>query len=533
MSSYFHEFPLSILILVLLLILYSLIRPRVPVTGPISIPGHPIIGNALQLYHNPALALSKWARSTGLAVLLVHLGRIPVVVVSGFHSLVDLFANHSVAVSSRPLLYTFHKVVSAVTGTTVGTTPAGSSFRRMKKCISLHLSNGALHDPLVILALDHHSRLALKHLLTTRLQMGFACRTPLNDVSMLLPCQHFVLGVAVEITYGLTLDCESSDLQLANSIIATENNIIRTRALFANYQDYLPLLSRWPFSWIFFSKPGYWRDNRDSYMRSFFSTFERRLQNNDPAASHSMLGRILSNPTISISASEIQSICLTMVSAGLDNSALTYNHLIGHFSHPHGYILQEQLHSSLMALYDGDIITVWREVVVSLDCDYALALIAESLRFFTVLPLGLPRLTTKRIVFNGVTIPENTIVVMNAYEANHDQAQFQNPFEFDPERWLDEKRKINQEMFHLTFGIGSRKCSGDKLAIRELYTMICRTVLLFEIRRPTNGKYHMELDPFKSNLCPTATSFEPTEFRVRLRPREGPKMAALQAIVLK
>lgn len=518
---------LLLVLLFLLLLFFCFHRPRPAVVGAASIHGLPFFGNAIQLYHNPSLTLSKWAQATGLPVLLVHLGHTPVVVVSGFRLVADLYANHSVALSSRPLLHTFLKVVS-----TVGSTPAGTSFRRMKKCISLHLSKVALHEPVVESALDRHSRAVLKNLLNTRLHVESNCRTPLNEVCMLLPAQHFVLGVAVEITYGLTLDCQGSDSKLADSIIVAESHIIRTRALFANYQDYLPFLSRWPLSRIFLPKPEYWSDRRDSYMSSFFNAFECRLQNNDPAASHCMLGKILSNPSISISASEIQNICRTMISAGLDNSALTYNHLMGHFTHPYGHAMQEQLHSSLMSLYDGDIVTAWQQVAISLDCDYALALIAEALRFFTVLPLGLPRLTTKRIVFNGVTIPENTVVVMNAYEANHDPAQFQNPYDFDPERWLDEKGKINQEISHLTFGVGSRKCSGDKLATRELYTFLCRMVLLFEIRRPTNGKYQMELDPFVGNLCPTATSFEPTEFRVWLQPREGSKMAALQAIVL-
>lgn len=529
------SFFLSLLFLVSILVAVSrlLYRPQVHVLGAPSILGLPIVGNAFQLYHNPALTLSNWAQAVLLPVLLVHLGRMPVVVVSNFRMVRELYANHSVGLSSRPLLHTFHTVVSAVQGVTVGSTPAGASFRRKKKCLSMQLSNVALHQSLVNAAVDHHSRMALKHLLKFRLQVGCDCRTPLNDVSMLLHAQHFVLGVAIDITYGMTMDCEKADSELAASIIATENQIIRTRALFANYQDYLPLLSRWPLSWIFSSKPQFWRDRRDAYMRRLYNDFEHRLLMNDPQAVRSMLGRILSNPKVSISASEIQSICLTMVSAGLDNSALTFDHLIGQLSHQHGYAMQEKLYSSLINLYDGDMVVAWHQVAISTDCNYALALISEAMRYFTVLPLGLPRLTTKKIICNGVTIPENTVVVMNAFAANHDPAQFHNPNEFNPDRWLNEDEIINTKMSHLTFGLGSRKCSGDRLAIRDLYTMLCRTILLFEVRRPADGKYHMKLNPFEGNLCPTATSFEPTEFRVWLRPREGPQVPELHAIVLR
>lgn len=511
--------------------------PRSSVKGTCKLPGYPIVGNALHLYRNPSLVLGQWAKSYRLPFLLVHLGPTPVVVVHGFHHALRLYSTNLVALNSRPTLYTFHHVVSAIQGFTVGTTPAGASFRRKKKCISAHLAASAVDSALITTALDTHSRLALRSVLSHCLSGAANCRTVLSDICMLEPAQHFVLGLAVDITYGYTLDCKQRDAALAAEIVATENEIIRTRALFLNFQDYLPVFRYWPLSMFRSSSAEYWRDKRDRYMLELYGGFARRLAKNDPAAARCMLGQIVGDATRyrHLSAEEIQSVCLTMVSAGLDNILLTYNHIMGLFSYPkQGYRIQERIYARLLDAY-GDPASAWENVPLKTECTYALAVIHEALRHFSVLPLGLPRLTTRRINFNGMTVPENTIVVMNTYAANHDPLVFPDPAKFDPDRWLNSngELKSRSEIQHLTFGVGSRKCSGDILAVKELYVLLCRTVLLFRIRRPTNTNYHMELDPFVGNLCPTGTSFEPKEFRVWLCPRQGPKMLDIHDMLLK
>lgn len=510
---------------------------RSTVKGTYKVPGLPLVGNAHQLYRNPSRTLSQWSHSHGQKFLLVHLGDLPVVVMHTFDLALRLYSTNLIALCSRPTSYTFHYIVSAVQGFTVGSTPAGELFRRKKKCISAQLSRGAVATDLVTSAIDTHSRLAMKSLLKHTFSGAVNCRTVLSDVSMLRYAQHFVLGLAVEITYGYSLDCEGTHSELAAEIIATENHIIRTRNLFLNFQDYLPMFRFWPLLWLHARSAKYWRDKRDKYMLELYGGFARRLLRNNERARACMLGQIVTNTRLynDISAAEIQSVCLTMVSAGLDNALLTFNFIMGQFSYPKmGYFIQESLYHSLMQIY-GDPVIAWKNVCLNSECDYALAVVHEALRHFSVLPLGLPRLTTKRINFNGVTIPENTVVVMNAYECNHDPQVFPNPYRFDPERWLNDDGKLKNRsiMLHLTFGVGSRKCSGDILAMKEMYTLLCRTVLLFQVRRPTDGKYQMELDPFEGNACPTGTSFEPKEFRVWLRPRQAPKMAELHAIILK
>ncbi|KAF5209221.1 hypothetical protein E0198_004497 [Clavispora lusitaniae] len=465
------------LLLSLVALLFFLSPPR-PIVGAFYVPGYPLVGNACQVLHNPSRVFLSWAQTCGHALFVIHLGRAPVLVVNSHADVHDLWLLHSSALGSRPTLHTFHNVVSAVHGLTVGSTPAGA------ECIAQLLSQPA-------------------------------------ETSLLLATQYFVLSAAIRLTYGIVLDCHGRDASLANTIIATENKIIRMRSLVANYQDYIPGLQSFPLRCMFDARAAKWRQQRDAYMHSLYQSLLVQLHGGSFLANQSMLANILrakASP-MTLSESELQSICLTMVSAGLDNSALTFDHLMGHFSHDYGQDMQERLWKELMLQSNGSLATAWDAATYG-TCGYAMALLHEALRFFSVLPLGLPRQTTKPVRFRGLYIPANTIVVMNNYAANHDPAAFESPFEFSPDRWLDPNGNLITPN-HFSFGAGSRKCAGSHLALKELHTLLCRVVLLFRIKPPQDNRFKMCLDPFEGNSCPTGTSFEPKEFRVRLEPREG------------
>ncbi len=89
--------------------------------------------------------------------------------------------------------------------------------------------------------------------------------------------------------------------------------------------------------------------------------------------------------------------------------------------------------------------------------------IEEALRLETPVP-NLPRLSAPQpIVFTGVEIPANTIVLFSMSAANRDPAVWEAPDRFDPER-------SGEAM--LTFGRGERSCPGMHLARKEIATAL-------------------------------------------------------------
>lgn len=94
---------------------------------------------------------------------------------------------------------------------------------------------------------------------------------------------------------------------------------------------------------------------------------------------------------------------------------------------------------------------------------------------------------------------------------------------FDPERWLKSidppaEREITG-LPHLSFGTGSRACSGQIIAQRLLYSALLRILSSYKIvaseQCPPNTDY-VDYNQFKSALVAI-----PREFKARLVPRDA------------
>lgn len=94
---------------------------------------------------------------------------------------------------------------------------------------------------------------------------------------------------------------------------------------------------------------------------------------------------------------------------------------------------------------------------------------------------------------------------------------------FDPERWLKsldppaEKETVG--LPHLSFGTGSRACSGQFIASRLLYTALLRLLCTYKIvaseDEPPNTDY-VDYNQFKTALVAI-----PRDFKVKLVPRDA------------
>ncbi|XP_038061892.1 steroid 17-alpha-hydroxylase/17,20 lyase-like isoform X2 [Patiria miniata] len=91
---------------------------------------------------------------------------------------------------------------------------------------------------------------------------------------------------------------------------------------------------------------------------------------------------------------------------------------------------------------------------------YVEALVMEALRYASAAPIGVPRTTTRDVNFRGYRIPKGTPVLYNMYAVHFDEKNFEEPFEFKPERFLKEDGSIQHSQSYLPFNIGHRQCLG-------------------------------------------------------------------------
>ncbi|KAL3512701.1 hypothetical protein ACH5RR_025418 [Cinchona calisaya] len=125
---------------------------------------------------------------------------------------------------------------------------------------------------------------------------------------------------------------------------------------------------------------------------------------------------------------------------------------------------------------------------------YLKAVIKETLRLHSPIPLLVPRESTRDIKVLGYDIPAGTQVIVNAWAIGRDPILWENPEEFQPERFLDSNidfRGLNFEL--IPFGAGRRGCPGINFAISVQELALAKLVNEFNLSLP-NGMKPEELD---------------------------------------
>lgn len=221
-----------------------------------------------------------------------------------------------------------------------------------------------------------------------------------------------------------------------------------------------------------------------------------------------------------------------MVSAGLDTVPGNLIMAIAYLSSPHGQEIQQQAYEEILKVYpDGD---AWEKCLVEEKVPYITAFVKEVLRFWTVIPICLPRKSIKDIQWEGATIPAGTTFYMvcpylslsipnkltlpqNAHAADYDPTHFPNPHSFLPSRYLSTPDGGTP---HYAYGAGSRMCIGSHLANRELYTAFIRLISAFQITPGREEESRPVLDALECNAIKTSLTTEPKRFKVRFGVRD-------------
>lgn len=209
-----------------------------------------------------------------------------------------------------------------------------------------------------------------------------------------------------------------------------------------------------------------------------------------------------------------------MVSAGLDTVPGNLIMGIAYLASEDGQRIQKKAYDAIMEVYpDGD---AWEKCLVEEKVPYVTALVKEVLRFWTVIPICLPRESTKDTQWNGATIPAGTTFFMNAWAADYDEDHFKDADKFIPERYLETSEGAGTP--HYAYGAGSRMCAGSHLANRELFTAFIRLITAFNMHTAKETADRPILNAIECNLIPTALTTEPKPFKVGFSARDPKKL---------
>ncbi|KAL6915492.1 hypothetical protein FSST1_006987 [Fusarium sambucinum] len=129
----------------------------------------------------------------------------------------------------------------------------------------------------------------------------------------------------------------------------------------------------------------------------------------------------------------------------------------------------QKLRAEIRGRYaSGDAITT----MSTAQLPYLQAVISEGLRIYPPGSQGFPRICSGASI-GGFWIPQGTEVYTSAWTVTHDEENFHSPYEFKPERWLDDSCNDNL-MASQPFSLGPRGCVGENFAYMEMGLILAK-----------------------------------------------------------
>nr|AGC74041.1 flavonoid-3',5'-hydroxylase [Strelitzia reginae] len=126
---------------------------------------------------------------------------------------------------------------------------------------------------------------------------------------------------------------------------------------------------------------------------------------------------------------------------------------------------------------------------------YLQAICKESFRKHPSTPLNLPRISTQACQVNGYYIPKNTKLLVNIWAIGRDPDVWENPLEFNPDRFMTAKgSKIDprgNDFELIPFGAGRRICAGARMGVVLVHYILGSLIQSFDWNLPDGVKLDM------------------------------------------
>ncbi|CAI9093805.1 OLC1v1029385C1 [Oldenlandia corymbosa var. corymbosa] len=124
---------------------------------------------------------------------------------------------------------------------------------------------------------------------------------------------------------------------------------------------------------------------------------------------------------------------------------------------------------------------------------YLYAVMKETLRLHPALPLLVPHCPSESCIVGGYTIPKGARVFVNVWAVHRDPSIWENPLEFRPERFLNDKLDYSGNDFnYFPFGSGRRICAGTAMAERMFMFSLASLIHSFDWKVPDGETLDVE-----------------------------------------
>ncbi|KAJ2892810.1 uncharacterized protein MKZ38_009337 [Zalerion maritima] len=150
------------------------------------------------------------------------------------------------------------------------------------------------------------------------------------------------------------------------------------------------------------------------------------------------------------------------------------------------------------------------------------AVLEEGLRIFPSAPIGFTRtVPVGGDIVSGDYIPGGTTVSTCMWAATHAEDNFEEPYEFRPERWIDKENTRDKLCASNAFSLGPRGCIGRNLSYMEQRLITAKLLWHNDVEMTgdeTWDKWHSRNDYENMKVF---TNWIKTPLTVKLTPRKG------------
>ncbi|QPG99207.1 hypothetical protein C2857_001197 [Epichloe festucae Fl1] len=145
---------------------------------------------------------------------------------------------------------------------------------------------------------------------------------------------------------------------------------------------------------------------------------------------------------------------------------------------------------------------------------YVNALLWETQRWMPVVPICSAHVAGEDIEYEGLRIPKGAYILSDTWAVLHDPLTYADPFEFDPQRYLEPRNEPDPT--GEAFGYGRRVCPGRHFADDSLFLTISRLLATFDIKVPVDAQGNKV--EVKVEATPGLIT-HPAEYPYDIRPR--------------
>ncbi|XP_074264864.1 geraniol 8-hydroxylase-like [Silene latifolia] len=452
------SFGLCILLAWLAIELLS--RPRRGNSNSVILPPGPrplpIFGNLFSLGNKPHSSLAKLAKTYG-PLMILQLGRVPTVVISSAAMAKEALQKNDISFSNR-------NIVDAIRAlnhheNSVAWLPAGSKWRNLRKICNSRVFSTSRLDACQSIRKDKVKRL-----------LSYVESCSEDQVAVDIGHVAFTTTLNLLSSTFFSMDMGDPTSEFAHQFRNTIRSIMEEVGK-PNIADFFPILKK--------VDPQGIRRRSSVHFQKMVDMFEalidERIQGKRPSGSI-QAGNDVLDELIGIGQEQVEEIELSKIpflladlfAAGTDTTSTTLEWAMTELVCNPQKMKKAQLELQEIVGKGNSL----EECDIS-QLSYLQAVIKETLRLHPAVPLLLPRKVDLDVKLFEFTVPKNAQVLVNAWAIGRDPDIWQNPYSFEPERFLGSQIDVKGHDFELIpFGAGRRICPGLPLAIRMLHLML-------------------------------------------------------------